>query len=116
MTRHGIEYGADPSVLVVAGRSAGAHLAAMCALTLGEPAFQPGFEQADTSVTAALCLYVYHGERDRTSPLPSSPPAYLRADAPPFMSVHGDNDTPGDMSGDWAQCGTRLRPGSRRRR
>jgi acetyl esterase/lipase len=53
---HGREYGADPAVVFVAGSSAGAHLAALAALTQGEPEFQPGFEGADISVTAAICL------------------------------------------------------------
>ncbi|WP_307036650.1 alpha/beta hydrolase fold domain-containing protein [Streptomyces canus] len=50
-------YGADPSRLFVAGSSAGSNLAALCALTPNAPVFQPGFESADTSVTAAICLY-----------------------------------------------------------
>ena len=41
---HGQEYGADPAVVFVAGSSAGAHLAALAALTPNDPAFQPGFE------------------------------------------------------------------------
>ena len=36
--------GADPTVLFVAGSSAGAHLAAMAALSPNDPVFQPGFE------------------------------------------------------------------------
>jgi acetyl esterase/lipase len=52
---HGHEYGADPAVVFVAGSSAGAHLAALAALTSNQPAFQPGFEGADTSMTAAIC-------------------------------------------------------------
>ena len=87
---HGDEYGADPGVLVAAGSSAGAHLASFAALTPNDPAFQPGFEDADTSVTAAVCLYGYYGPSD--SGRPSSPPAYL-GDAPPFFVVHGELDT-----------------------
>ena len=40
--QHAGEYGADPSLLVVAGDSAGAHLASMAALTANDPVFQPG--------------------------------------------------------------------------
>lgn len=87
------EYGADPSLLVVAGNSAGAHLASMAALTANDPVFQPGFEHADTSVSAAVCLYGFYGNRDRTGPLPSSPHAYVRRDSPPFFVAHGDNDS-----------------------
>ena len=48
----------DPATVFVAGGSPGAHLAAMAALTPNDPAFQPGFEDADTSVTAAITLGV----------------------------------------------------------
>ena len=71
--QHAAEYGADPSLLVVAGNSAGAHLASMAALTANDPVFQPGFEDADTSVSAAVCLYGFYGNRDPAGPLPSSP-------------------------------------------
>lgn len=90
---HAAEYGADPSVLIVAGSSAGAHLASMAALTPNDPAFQPGFEDADTAVTAAVCLYGYYGDRETAGPLPSTPEAYVSHDAPPFLVAHGDNDT-----------------------
>ena len=91
--QHAGEYGADPSLLVVAGDSAGAHLASMAALTANDPVFQPGFEDADTSVSAAVCLYGFYGNRDLAGPVPSSPHAYVRRDAPPFFVAHGDNDT-----------------------
>ncbi len=91
--QHAGEYGADPSLVVVAGSSAGAHLASMAALTPNDPTFQPGFESANTSVSAAVCLYGYYGERDFGGPLPSSPRAYIHCDAPPFFVAHGDNDS-----------------------
>ena len=90
---HGHEYGADPAVLFVAGSSAGGHLAAMAALTPNDPRFQPGFERADTSVTAAICLYGYYGSLETDERTPSSPQAYVRRDAPPFFVAHGDQDT-----------------------
>lgn len=90
---HGHEYGADPSTLVVAGSSAGGHLACTAALTPDDPVFQPGFEQADTSVSGVISLYGYYGPVGRGDGPPSSPSAYLRADAPPFLLVHGDKDT-----------------------
>jgi acetyl esterase/lipase len=89
---HGHEYGADPAVLFVAGSSAGAHLAATAALTPNDPQFQPGFEQADTAVTAAIGLYGYYGPVDGRTPT-TSPHAYVDASAPPFLVVHGDLDT-----------------------
>ena len=91
--RHAAEYGADPSLVVVAGSSAGAHLASMAALTPNDPAFQPGFESDNTSVSGAICLYGYYGERSVEGALPSSPRAYIHRDAPPFFVAHGDNDT-----------------------
>ncbi|WP_433497337.1 alpha/beta hydrolase [Sphaerimonospora sp. CA-214678] len=89
---HGHEYGADPAVLFVAGSSAGGHLASLAALTPGLPAFQPGFEHADTSVTAAICLYGWYGDYYGQGPA-SSPLTYLGPDAPPFFIAHGDDDT-----------------------
>ena len=89
---HGHEYGADPAQLFVSGSSAGGHLAALAALTPNDPAFQPGFEDADTSVTAAIGLNGwyggYYGREDASSPL-----AHVGPDAPPFFIAHGDHDT-----------------------
>ena len=80
--------------MFVAGSSAGAHLAATAALTANDPTFQPGFEDADTTVAAAIALYGYYGPVDQgLQPLPSSPLDYVRADAPPFLIAHGDQDT-----------------------
>lgn len=114
---HGEEYGADPGFLVLTGGSAGGHLTALAALTPNEPAWQPGFESADTSVTACVPYYgVYDiaGETGTTAATvrekrllarmvmktrdPSvfeaaSPLAQVSGDAPPFFVVHGRNDT-----------------------
>ncbi|MBD7979485.1 alpha/beta hydrolase [Oerskovia merdavium] len=93
---HGAEHGADTARVVVAGSSAGAHLAALAALTPGDARFQPGFEGADTSVVGAVCLYGYFGEyygSGRDLAVDSSPDDYVRPDAPPFLVVHGDQDT-----------------------
>jgi acetyl esterase/lipase len=89
---HADELGADGSQLFVAGSSAGAHLAAMSALTPNQREHQPGFEQADTSVAAAVCLYGYYGRVD-DAPRPSSPHDHVNDAAPPFLFAHGDNDT-----------------------
>lgn len=51
------EYGGDPSRVVVTGGSAGGQLAAMVALTQNDPTYQPGFADADTSVSAAIPMY-----------------------------------------------------------
>jgi acetyl esterase/lipase len=100
---HGPEYGADPALLFVSGSSAGAHMAALAALTPNDPAFQPGFEDADTSVTAAIGLNGwyggYYGQPDTSSPL-----THVRPDAPPFFIAHGDHDTvaPVEVARDFA--------------
>ena len=87
---HGREYGADPNVVFVAGSSAGGHLASMAALTANDPSLQPGFEDADTSVTAVVSLYGYYGP---VGPERSSPMAYDGRGAPPFFVAHPDRDT-----------------------
>jgi acetyl esterase/lipase len=91
--KHGSDYGADTGVLFTAGSSAGGHLASMAALTPNDARFQPGFERADTSVTAAIALCGYFGSVSSKDDLPSSPLAYVERDAPPFFVAHGDRDT-----------------------
>jgi len=110
------EYGGDPGFVVTTGGSAGAHLASMVALTPGDPALQPGFEQADTAVQACVGFYgVYSltngdGTRSRwpfidryvmkATPLEApdryrlgSPIHRVHADAPPFFVLHGTHDS-----------------------
>jgi acetyl esterase/lipase len=90
--RHGAEHGADPQRVVVAGSSAGAHLATMAAFTANDPRFQPGFEDVDTTVTAAIGLYGYYGSLGDTA-TSSSPADHVGPGAPPVLVVHGRNDT-----------------------
>ena len=54
---HGAEYGADPGFLVLTGGSAGGHLTTLAAMTQNDPAYQPGFEDADTSVQGCIPYY-----------------------------------------------------------
>lgn len=90
---HAHEHGGDRERVIVAGSSAGAHVAATAALTADEPSFQRGFEEADTSVSAAVGLYGYYGPVDSTrQPLPSSPSDYVHRDAPPLLIAHGSFD------------------------
>jgi acetyl esterase/lipase len=115
------EYGGDPSFVAVSGGSAGGHLCALLALTAGDPLFQPGFEDADTSVDACVPFY---GVMDMTGTdegaqrygsglldllekrvmkttaiehpeifRAASPTYRVHADAPPFFVLHGRNDT-----------------------
>ncbi|MDP9100919.1 MAG: alpha/beta hydrolase [Actinomycetota bacterium] len=114
---HGAEYGADPGFLVITGGSAGGHLAALAALTPGLPEYQPGFEDADTSVSACVPYYgVYDLLGETGTPAAkwrrrrllerlvfkstdpavleqASPLSRVHAGAPAFLVVHGRNDT-----------------------
>jgi acetyl esterase/lipase len=62
---HVHEHGGDPSFVAISGSSAGGHLAALAALTPGDPEFQPGFEHADTSVDACVPIYAPFDLTDR---------------------------------------------------
>jgi acetyl esterase/lipase len=86
----GPRYGADPGRLVLTGGSAGAHLAMTCALTPGDPRFQPGFEDVDTGVAGAVGFYGYYGKA--TDEAASSPAHHARPDAPPLLLIHGARD------------------------
>jgi acetyl esterase/lipase len=117
---HIAEYGGDPGFIAVSGGSAGGHLCSMVALTPGDPAFQPGFEDAPTSVDACVPFYgVYDMTAGRGTdhvdkglmnilerrvfkrrydddPRPfeeASPLRRVNGDAPPFFVVHGTHDT-----------------------
>jgi acetyl esterase/lipase len=115
---HIADHGGDPGFLAISGGSAGGHLAALAALTPGLPAFQPGFEDADTSVVAAVPFYGIYDftnrnrdahpglERllakrviktsladDRATWDLASPMSHVGPDAPPFFLLHGTNDT-----------------------
>ncbi|MGD8825940.1 MAG: alpha/beta hydrolase [Myxococcales bacterium] len=116
---HAADWGIDPSFVAVTGGSAGGHLAALMALTGNDPEYQPGFEESDTTVQAAVPIY---GVYDFTSRLGenrlpfwyrrlesqimkafrdeepdkfkrASPIDRIHADAPPFLVIHGDRDT-----------------------
>jgi acetyl esterase/lipase len=89
---HGPTYGADPDRIILAGSSAGAHLAALAGLTPNDPGLQPGFEDLNTSVAAVIGLGGYYGPYYDADPQ-TSPLAHVRPDAPPFFLAHGDHDT-----------------------
>ena len=54
---HVAEYGGDPDRIVITGGSAGGHLSSLAALTPNEAAYQPTFEDVDTSVMACIDFY-----------------------------------------------------------
>lgn len=112
------DYGGDPEFVAITGGSAGGHLTALAALTPNEPAWQPGFESADTSVVAAVPIYGrydwFTGEgpgrpeflailqryivkkrfsTHRQVYLDASPITRVRPDAPPFFVLHGTDDS-----------------------
>jgi len=115
---HIAEYGGNPDFLAITGGSAGGHLAALAALSANDPAYQPGFEDADTRVDVAIPLYgVYDfidrdgrdlnralrdflGEKVMPGSLEefgelweqASPIARVHGQAPPFFVIHGDTD------------------------
>lgn len=115
---HADEYGVDPSCVAVTGGSAGGHICAFVALTENKPALQPGFEDADTSVCAAVPFYgiydmldsnliqtpalgflleryVFKAWRSESPEVfrDASPIHHVHPDAPPFLIVHGDRDS-----------------------
>jgi acetyl esterase/lipase len=92
---HADEHGMDPARIVVAGSSAGGHLAVHCALTADDPVLQPGIEGVDTRIAAAVVLYGYLGRYYGQAPgeTPVSHPLDLPVDsAPPILVLHGDTD------------------------
>ena len=109
-------HGADPSFIVLTGGSAGGQLVAMAALTAGDRALQPGFEESETSVAGCVPLYGVHDMLDRSGTRPkwpylashivkaepsaapdlwklTSPIKSATADRPPFFIVHGALDS-----------------------
>jgi len=115
---HIAEYGGDPDWIAITGGSAGGHLTSLAALTSNDPRFQPGFEDADTRVDAAVPFYgvydftatgkeihplmapmvaknVFKLHRaDVAEPFrEASPISHVHQDAPPFFVLHGTNDS-----------------------
>lgn len=115
---HIAEFGGDPDFIAITGGSAGGHLSSLAALTPNDPQFQPGFEDVDTRVHAAVPFYgVYDftGLPDAMHPMllpllermvvkqprstnleqysAASPVSHVCADAPPFFVLHGRNDS-----------------------
>ena len=115
---HIADFGGDPDWVAITGGSAGGHLSSLAALTANDPQFQPGFEDADTSVRAAVPFYgiydftvtdesvhplmvpmlakhVFKISRSETAEAfrAASPTTYISPEAPPFFVLHGSNDS-----------------------
>ncbi|GAA3391687.1 alpha/beta hydrolase fold domain-containing protein [Cryptosporangium minutisporangium] len=112
---HIAEYGGDPEFVAITGGSAGGHLTALHALTAPDRRWQPGFEDVDTTVAAAVPFYgVYNWADERDTGLlrllerrvvkatfaeapqifrEASPQFSIRPDAPPMFALHGRNDS-----------------------
>ena len=113
------DYGGDPDYLVLTGGSAGGHLSSLAALT-SAPEFQPGFEDADTSVAGCVPFYGVYDlagitgdkaalmmrdeflapivfkqdpKKDLEVFTKASPLAHVRPDAPDFFVLHGVGPT-----------------------
>lgn len=114
---HISEYGGDPDFVCITGGSAGGHLSSLAALTAESRDFQPGFEDRDLSVRAAVPFYgVYDwvdDERIGNTGLAvslerwivkqklqdnrevferASPYFRVTSSAPPFFVLHGTSD------------------------
>jgi acetyl esterase/lipase len=114
------EYGGNPDYIAITGGSAGGHLTALAALTANDPAYQPGFEDVDTTVQAAVPhygVYDFAGStglrsaelmrdtflaprvfRKTWTEAPdefeaASPILRITEDAPDFFVLHGAHDT-----------------------
>ncbi|MFZ1177501.1 MAG: alpha/beta hydrolase [Mycobacterium sp.] len=110
------DYGGDPDFIAITGGSAGAHLASLASLTPNDPTFQPGFEDADTTLQAVAPYYGVYDFTDfenmhelmlpflehfvfktRYADEPerfkaASPISYVHSEAPPFFLLHGEKD------------------------
>jgi len=113
------EYGGDPNFIAITGGSAGGHLSSLAALTPNRTEWQPGFEDADTTVQAGVPFYgVYDfldrndikGDMSMTDILEErvmqcslednrqlwsdvSPLSHVSADAPPMYVLQGTHDS-----------------------
>jgi acetyl esterase/lipase len=113
------EYGGNPDFVMVTGGSAGGHLSSLLALSAGHEAFQPGFEDKDTTVQGAVPFYGVYDFTDEEDHFPhdgleemledsifkldmngneqvfkeASPLFHISDKAPPFMVIQGTHDT-----------------------
>ena len=113
------DYGGNPDFIAITGGSAGGHLSALAALTPNRLEWQPGFEEADTTLQAAVPFYGVYDFLDRNGIRPEmsmegmiadlvmqctqkanpelwdsgSPLSHVSAQAPPMFVVQGTHDS-----------------------
>jgi acetyl esterase/lipase len=113
------EYGGNPDFIAITGGSAGGHLSSLAALTPNRAEWQPGFENVDTHVQAAVPIYGVFDFRDRhgirgemsmsdmiadkviqcsQADNPElwdagSPLSHVTEDAPPLFAIQGTHDS-----------------------
>ncbi len=113
------EYGGNSDYFAITGGSAGGHLSSLAALTPNKAEFQPGFEDLDTSIDAAVPFYGIYDFLDRHHILgsmgmekqlaklvfkssPQEQPelwdsmcseSQINSKAPPFFIIHGTHDS-----------------------
>jgi acetyl esterase/lipase len=113
------EYGGDPNFIAITGGSAGGHLSSLAALTPNRAQWQPGFEDVDTTVQAAVPFYGVYDFLDRHDIRTGmsldgiladkvmqcskednrelwdecSPLSHVNAEAPPMYVIQGSHDS-----------------------
>jgi acetyl esterase/lipase len=113
------EFGGNGDFIAITGGSAGGHLSSLAALTPNKAEWQPGFEEADTTLQAAVPFYGVYDFLDRSNiradmPMDGmiankvmqcsreenpqlwddgSPISHVSADAPPMYVIHGSHDS-----------------------
>ncbi len=112
-------YGGDANFITITGGSAGGNLSALAALTANDPNFQPGFEDVDTRLDAAVPVYGIFDFLDRANDRGAnkmgtalgpkvfkctpeenpelwdsvSPITRIHSEAPPFLVIQGSHDS-----------------------
>jgi len=116
---HIAEYGGNPDFIAITGGSAGGHLSALAALTPNRADWQPGFEDVDTTLQAAVPFYGVYDFLDRDGIRPEmsmeglltdrvmqcsredspelwdagSPRSHVSPVAPPMFVIQGTHDS-----------------------
>lgn len=113
------EYEGDANFIAITGGSAGGHLSSLASLTPNRKEWQPGFEDTDTTVQAAVPFYGVYDFLDRDEIRPqmsmadligdkvlqvsaeensqlwedASPLSHVSAEAPPMYVIQGTHDS-----------------------